>query len=102
MNDSDSETLQLITRISERNQVQTSKVLNALEHLTEWMEEVQHSIDNINKRLKVAEKTNKYQDEESEFYITKEDFEKGMSRLHKFTEEVCGRGDDGLPKDFYN
>jgi hypothetical protein len=70
------ETKTAFNAIIEHNAKQTSKVLGALEQLTEWMNTIQCSIINIDKRLNIAEKTNECQDKESEFYVTKEDFKK--------------------------
>ena len=75
-------------------------MLGALTELTNWMNTVQQSIDNIDQRLRLAEKTNEYQDNESEFYVTQSDFKQGMKKLHKFTEEYCN--DITQQRDFYN
>jgi uncharacterized coiled-coil DUF342 family protein len=96
----DMETETAFNAIAKHNVEQTEKVLSALSTLTNWMNEVQQSIVNIDKRLILAEKTNKYQDTESEFYVTKDDFKKGMEKLHKFTEEYCN--DATQQRDFYN
>lgn len=90
---------QSIDAILQHHASQTNKTLDALSQLTNWMNEVQQSIDNIDKRLKLVEKTNKFQDKESEFYVTKKDFKKDMDKLHKFTEEYCDSVQQG---DFYN
>ena len=91
------ETNEAFKSVIQHNTDQTEKVLNALSELTNWMNTVQQSIDNIDQRLRLAEKTNEYQDNESEFYVTKDDFNKGMKKLHKFTEEYCTQ-----QRDFYN
>ena len=96
----DTETKTAFNSLLEHNAKQTDKVLGALTELTNWMNTVQQSIDNIDQRLRLAEKTNEYQDNESEFYVTKDDFNKGMKRLHKFTEEYCT--DATQQRDFYN
>jgi hypothetical protein len=93
----DTETKTAVKLLIEHNKSQTEKVLGALHELTNWMNTVQQSIDNIDQRLRLAEKTNEYQDTESEFYVTKNDFNKGMKKLHKFTEEYCTQ-----QRDFYN
>ena len=91
------ETKEAFDTVTKHNIDQTEKVLSALTELTNWMNTVQQSIDNIDQRLRLAEKTNEYQDTESEFYVTKNDFNKGMKKLHKFTEEYCTQ-----QRDFYN
>jgi seryl-tRNA(Sec) selenium transferase len=96
----DTDTKKAIELIVEHHEEQTEKVLSALEELTNWMNEVQRTIDNIGQRLKLTEKTNEYQDKESEFYVTKNDFSNGMKKLHKFTEEYCN--DATQQRDFYN
>ena len=94
------ETKEAFDTVTKHNIDQTEKVLSALTELTNWMNTVQQSIDNIDQRLRLAEKTNEYQDNESEFYVTKDDFNKGMKKLHKFTEEYCN--DITQQRDFYN
>jgi len=94
------ETKEAFDTVTKHNIDQTEKVLSALTELTNWMNTVQQSIDNIDQRLRLAEKTNEYQDNESEFYVTKDDFNKGMKKLHKFTEEYCT--DATQQRDFYN
>ena len=96
----DTDTKKAIQMIAEHHEEQTEKVLGALSELTNWMNTVQQSIENIDKRLELTEKTNEYQDKESEFYATKEDLVKGMKKLHKFTEKYC---DESVQqRDFYN
>jgi L-lactate utilization protein LutB len=99
-NKMDMETKAAFKTIATQNTEQTLKVLDALASLTDWMNTVQQSIDNIDQRLRLTEKTNEYQDSESEFYVTKDDFNKGLSDLHKFTEQYCN--DATQQRDFYN
>ena len=96
----DTETKKAIELLSEHSKEQTERVLGALTELTNWMNTVQQSIESIDKRLKLTEKINKYQDDESEFYVTQDDFKQGMKKLHKFTEEYCN--DITQQRDFYN
>jgi hypothetical protein len=69
--------------IATQNSEQTLKVLDALSNLTDWMNTVQESIDNIDRRLKLIEKTENHQDKEK--------------KPHKFTEEYGKQ-----QRDFYN
>jgi hypothetical protein len=96
----DMETKKAFDTIVQHNAEQTERVLGALTELTNWMNTAQQSIEHIDKRLNLTEKVNEYQDTESEFYVTKEDFKKGMKKLHKFTEEYCN--DATQQRDFYN
>ena len=68
------ETNEAFKSVIQHNTDQTEKVLNALSELTNWMNTVQQSIDNIEERLRLAEKINKHRDNGSEFYITQDDF----------------------------
>jgi ABC-type proline/glycine betaine transport system substrate-binding protein len=86
--------------IATENTEQTLKVLDALSNLTDWMNTLHQIIDNIDTRLKCTEKTGNYRDAESEFYVTKRDFNQGLKDLHKFTEEYCN--DATQQRDFYN
>jgi hypothetical protein len=96
----DMETEKAFKTIATQNTEQTLKVLGALSSLTDWMNTVQQSIDNIDQRLTLTEKTGNHQDAKSEFYVTKKDFNQGLSDLHKFTEQYCN--DATQQRDFYN
>ena len=92
----DMETEKAFKTIATQNTEQTLKVFDALASLTDWMNTVQQSIDNIDQRLTLTE----HRDAESEFYVTKRDFNQGLKDLHKFTEEYCN--DATQQRDFYN
>jgi ABC-type transporter Mla subunit MlaD len=96
----DMETEKAFKTIATQNTEQTLKVLDALASLTDWMNTVQQSIDNIDQRLTRTEKTENHQDAKNESYVSKRDFNQGLRDLHKFTEQYCN--DATQQRDFYN
>ena len=74
----DMETTASFDAIIEHNASQTAKVLDALSQMTDWMNTVQESIDNINMQLKLAKTPAKEQDADSEPCVTQMELDKSI------------------------